>query len=1198
MKCPKCQHESPHDAKFCNECANTLEVLCPKCGKANPPGSKFCNECAHNLSLPVERVSKDLSFEEKIEKIQRYLPQGLTEKILSQREKIEGERKQVTVMFCDMEEFTSLVERLGPEEAYSIMDQVYEILIHKVHDYEGTVNEMTGDGILALFGAPIALEDAPQRSIRSAYAIHREMAKFSDNLKQEREITSPLKMRIGIHTGPVVVGTLGNDLRVEFKAVGDTINLASRMENIAQPGTIYVTEATFKLTEGLFRFETLGEKKIKGKESLVKVYRVIGPSTRRTRFDVNADRGLTPFVGRDRELELLLDSFERVRAGRGQAISIVAEAGVGKSRLLYEFRKAVSNEDAIFLEGRCLSYSRGVAFYPIIDILKANFDIREGDRHSDISEKIKEGLKIVRADEGSTLPYILELLSIKESGIDKLSLSPEGKKDRIMEAVKRITLKGAEIRPLILAYEDLHWMDKSSEDILKNVLESIPGARILMIFTYRPEFVHTWGGKSYHNQVTLNRLSNRETHAMVTSLLGTEEIDTLLEDLILEKTEGIPFFIEEFIKSLKDLKIIETKDNKYFLAKDIEELTLPSTIQDVIMARVDSLPEGVKEVLRTGSAIEREFSYELIKRVMGIPEQELLSYLSILKDSELIYERGIYPQSTCIFKHALTRQVVYDSIMTNRKKRLHEEIGNAIEEVHKDNLDEHYTVLADQYIMSENYVKGIDYSIKAGDRAAGLFAWNEARNHYSTALGMLEEENTGQRAEVLKKLAVVAMSELDVDASLNYGQSALSLFEKLGDTKSQLDVLMHIQSIYSGGYMDGSMEDKALKYLEKAVTIVEKEPDNQEKGLIYQRTAHLYLHRGEPATTLVWSQKAEDLFARLCIPMGTSLGTALTYTGQIDAGFAYNEKNWDLVLKAGNPLIMALLGHELSLTRALVKDVPKGREWGERILPEVKKAGGRFEGFLLRPMALIYALSGEVSKADEACQAEKQIESKTLMSCFFEDAACIGFHYMRQGAWSRSREYLEWAISIHQERNNVAAIGACYYTLGHLNLEQKKYDESEKLLLNSLDICQKGENIIFELWVLPLICELYLKKGEPKKATEYLERGFELLKPDQNWYGLPASLYLNKAMFATGEQNWDMATEFFEKAIYLNRQYQLPWDEAKTFYGLGLMAFVRDQAGDREIAHQKFDCALEIFEKIGAKKDVEKVLAKKKLLMK
>jgi predicted ATPase len=586
-----------------------------------------------------------------------------------------------------------------------------------VHDYEGTVNEMTGDGIMALFGAPIALEDAPQRAIRSAHAIHREMSKFSDKTKQEKENIPPIKMRIGIHTGPVVVGTLGNDLRVEFKAVGDTVNLASRMEGLAAPGATFVSDETFKLTEGFFRFEALGAQEIKGKEEIVNVFRVIAPSSSRTRFDVSAERGLTPFVGKQRELELLLDGFERAKAEQGQAISIMAEAGVGKSRLLYEFRKAVSNEDVIFQEGKCLSYSKGVANHPIIDIVKSNSNIKEGDGDADIREKLKRGLSILGVDEASTLPYFLELLSVKDSGVDPLALSPDGRKDRIIEALNRSTIKASQIRPLIMAIEDLHWIDKSSEDTLKALLDRIAGERIFLIFTYRPEYVHTWGTKSYHSQITLNRLSNRESLTMVNNLLGSEDIESDLEKLILEKTEGIPFFIEEFIKSLKDLKFIEIHNSTYQLAKKVEAVSIPSTIQDVIMARVDALSEEAKEVIQTGSVIEREFSYVLIKQVMDLPEQDLLSRLSILKDSELLFERGIYPDSVYIFKHALTREVVYDSILTLKKKELHNKIGQSIVQVYKDNLHEHYGVLAEHFISSENYDKGAEYCKLAGRKA-------------------------------------------------------------------------------------------------------------------------------------------------------------------------------------------------------------------------------------------------------------------------------------------------------------------------------------------------------------------------------------------------------------------------------------------------------------------------------------------------
>jgi predicted ATPase/class 3 adenylate cyclase len=827
MKCPKCQFDNAKGIKFCVECGTKLEIICPKCGFGNLPSHKFCGECGHDFKKPSKAPPKDLTFDEKLTKIQRYLPKGLTEKILSQRDRIEGERKHVTVMFCDMEGFTQLSEKLGPEESYTIMDKVYEILIHKVHDYEGTVNEFTGDGIMALFGAPIALEDAPQRAIRSAYAIHREMTRFSDKVKQKKKNILHLKLRIGIHTGPVVVGTLGNDLRVEFKAVGDTVNLASRMEGLAEPASTYVTEDTYRLTEGLFRFEALGEYSVKGRADTVKAYRVIAPSTRMTRFDVSAERGLTPFIGRERELELLLDSFERSKAGRGQAFSIISEAGAGKSRLLYEFRKVVSNEDVTFMEGKCLSYSRGVAYFPVIDIVKSNFNIVENDRDFEIREKLKKGLEILDTDESATLPYLLELLSVTDSDDDPINLSPEARKDRIIEALNRITVKASQSRPVIMAIEDLHWIDKSSENTLKALFDNISGEKIFLIFTYRPEFVHTWGTKSYHNQINLTRLSNRESLEMVTYLLGTKEIDREIEELTLEKTEGIPFFIEEFIKSLKELKIIERKDNTYQLAKDIHAVTIPSTIQDVIMARVDLLPADAKELLQIGSVIEREFSYELIRRVKELPQDELLSNLSVLKDSELLYERGIYPESIYIFKHALTRTVVYDSILTKRKKNLHENIGNAIEDLYKNDITEHYGALTEHYIISENYEKAAEYSKLAGRLAQKESAFNEAIYYANIRVSCLEHlprtKDAQQRIIDARTFLGLYYSQMNYHAEgMKSIESIIDLAMKHGNKRSLAQIYIIIGSHHAVVKEDFS---KSAENFKKAIKISEEVND-------------------------------------------------------------------------------------------------------------------------------------------------------------------------------------------------------------------------------------------------------------------------------------------------------------------------------------------------------------------------------------
>jgi predicted ATPase/class 3 adenylate cyclase len=782
----------------------------------------FCDECGNKVALSTEQPSKDLTFDEKLEKIQKYLPRGLTEKILSERDKIEGEKKQVTVMFCDMEGFTHFTEKLGPEEVYGIMDQVYETLIHKVHDYEGTVNEMTGDGIMALFGAPIALEDAPQRAIRSAYAIHREMVKFSDQIKKEKDINA-VKMRIGIHTGPVVVGTLGNDLRVEFKAVGDTVNLASRMEGLAEPGTTYVTEDTFRLTEGLFRFEAMGEKEVQGKEKAVRIYRVIAPSSMKTRFDVSAERGLTQFVGRERELELLLDGLERSKQGRGQAISIMAEAGLGKSRLLYEFRKLVTHENVSFLEGKCLSYSRGIAYYPIIDVLKSNFNILKDDRELDVKIKVKKGINAIGVNEGNTLPYLLEMLSVKDSGIETIPMSPETKKDRILNALKQIVLKGSGQRPLIMAVEDLHWIDKTSENVLRYLLESISAARVLLIFTYRPEFVHTWSSKTYHSHVSLNRLSNRASLDMAKNLLEVQRIETNLDELILEKTEGVPFYIEEFIRSLKDLEVIEKRNDMYYLSRDAQTMAIPSRIHDVIMARVDCLSQDAKKILQIGSVIGREFDHNLLREVTKLPESELLSQLSRLKDFELLYERGIYPDSTYIFKHALTQDAAYQSLLTNTRYNYHRNIAQVLEQKFPEITETEPELLGHHFTEGGLEERAIPYWQQAGRRAIGRSTYEEAVMHLHKGLEALENlPDTPNRIQ--QELAMQASLGHAFLATKGLGASeaeqafnrARELCQHAEETPEVFDVVLGLRRLYFGHAEHRTAKELGGKLIELA----------------------------------------------------------------------------------------------------------------------------------------------------------------------------------------------------------------------------------------------------------------------------------------------------------------------------------------------------------------------------------------------
>ena len=1073
MKCSNCRFENPEGMKFCGRCGKKLERFCPSCNFSNPLRFTFCGNCGHDLSIPSPPAFKELSSDEKIEKIQSYLPKSLTEKVLSQRDRIEGERKQVTVMFCDMKGSTQLTEKLGAEETFSLIDQIYSILIQKVHEYEGTVNELRGDGILALFGVPIAIEDAPQRAIRSALAIHREITRFHDKIKDASKIP-PILLRIGINTGPVVVGTVGNDLRVHFTAVGDTINLASRVEGLAEPGTTYVTEDTFKLTEGFFRFEALGKKEVKGKEELVNVYRVISHSTRRTRFDVSAERGLTPFVGRDRELELLLDGFERCKTGRGQAFSIVAEAGIGKSRLLYEFRKSVTNEELTFLEGKCLSYSRNVAYHLHTDILKANFNIREGDNDPEIIEKVKKGLKVLGADEISTLPYLLELLPVKESSIDKTHIDPELMKDRIKEAIRQIVLLGSESRPLILAYEDIHWADSSSEEILSYVLDSIPGARVFIIFTYRPEFLHTWGGKSFHNQLTLNRLSNRESLAMVNYILDTENIDKVLEELILTNAEGVPFFIEEFLKSLKDLRIIEIKDGKYHIAKHIQQVTVPSTIEDMIMARVDSLTDDAKELLQIASVIEREFEYELIKQVFGSLEQDLLTRLSILKESELLYERGIYPQSTYIFKHSLTREVVYNSLLLKRRKEVHEKIGKSIIDLHSNRLEEFYEVLSYHYSRSNDLGNALQYLRLSGDKAIRKQSYLEAYHFYKEAIVVLNklpktEENKRKQLAIVNLMYVpTGLGSVGMpDEYLQILQKGEALAIELGDIKSTI----YIQSLIGSYYFFKGDPLRALSFNKKSFAAAQDTKDIELIGSTADDLAIVYL--------------AVGLYLDLVNILPSVLDMLETNGKQFERLMGRNFNHY------------SILSGMCGLAYFCLGNFQKGEAFFKKGLQTAVTIGqDQTIGMVEYLCGLGYLVKGDWMLASEHLKFSINCLEKVKYSSEFGMARSgLGYACSHLGDLETGRKHIEAGIAIKRESGIETGLADQYFQLGHCQLESGDPGRARDSVENALELSQRHHEKLVEgqclIWLGKVLYGM--QPAEVNQAEDSIQRGISIL---------------------------------------------------------------------------------------------------------
>ena len=567
-----------------------------------------------------------------------------------------------------------------------------------------------------------------------------------------------------------------------------------------------------------------------------------------------------PFQGRERELELLLDGFERAKAGRGQAFSIVAEAGIGKSRLLYEFRKAVTDQDIHFMEGKCLSYRRNVPHYPIIDILKPNFDIKASDSADRIIEKIKAALTFLDIPGEDALFILLDFFSIKHSA-PKLTLWPGTLKNRVIKVLEQIVLKFSQIKPLVIAIEDLHWVDKGFEEIFKSWLESLANARVCLIFTFRPVYRLTWGSKSHHNQLTLNRLSNRESLGMAAALLSSFEIHRDLEVLILEKTEGIPFFIEELIRSLGNLNIIRTENGQSLLAGDTQEIAIPSTIQDVIMSRVDGMPDEAKELLQLAAMIEREFDHILLKEASGLEDAELLSRLAFLKDRELIYERGIYPDATYVFAHALTREVVLASILSGKMETLCIVVGRAMEKIHKDALWEYTEILAEYFLRGRDYKTAETYYKLSGRKAQKTASFTTAISHVKRRIHCLEQLPIDRKKEkqiiaARIYIGLYCMQMVSPVEAKSAVDPILEIAEKKGDKRS-ITLIYNILAVYY--HLSEEDYSRAKAYYHKAERFGHELNDTLALALVHNNLGFFLADQGKFDESLVHLDQAQAL---------------------------------------------------------------------------------------------------------------------------------------------------------------------------------------------------------------------------------------------------------------------------------------------------------------------------------------------------
>jgi len=719
MRCTN-DHDNRDDAAFCIECGARLTRTCPACARELPPAARFCDACGTPVAPDAVRPPAPAYAP----------PPHLAEKIRRERASIQGERRNVTVLFIDAVGSTAAGERTDDESYHRIVQGCTERMIDAVNRYEGTVTQFRGDGIMAVFGAPIAHEDSARRAVAAAAAMRDALREYARELAEQG--AKGFAYRIGLNTGPVIVGSIGSDLTMDYTAIGDTVNLAARMEQWAPPWSIYITRATQRHVAPYFELRDLGALEVKGKGETVRAYEVLRELPQRTRLDASADRGLTAYVGREEELDLLRGYFETARRGHGQVVFVSGEPGMGKSRLTLEFRRSLG-DDARWLEGRCISWGRNFPYLPIVDIVRDAFNIEEGDSDDAIAARM-EGATAAwdeAACEASS-PFLRDLLNI-DPGAAARRLDPSERRKLTLEALRTLVMQESRRRPLVIAVEDLHWIDEPSEEALAAIVDAVASLPVLLLITYRPGYVHGLGDRSYFARIALRNLPEEASAHIVEDVLKAEYLPAELQRMIVAKAEGNPFFIEEVSRALIEGGVLRPRNGSYALARPVSEVTIPDTIQEVILSRIDRLEQRAREAVQYASVIGREFPVRLLRHIAGA-EHELDALLRELKSLELIYEKAYFPELEYMFKHALTHEVALSTLLHERRRELHRVVAAAIEQLYADRLAEQYEALAYHYYQGEEWEKACHYAKIVAERADKLFAPRAVVEHITRAI--------------------------------------------------------------------------------------------------------------------------------------------------------------------------------------------------------------------------------------------------------------------------------------------------------------------------------------------------------------------------------------------------------------------------------------------------------------------------------
>ena len=932
-------------------------MRCPSCGFENPEAQKFCGECGRKLASPAPV---------------RYTPPHLAERLLAEQGALdgraarEGERKTVTALFADIKGSMDLIESLDVEEARAVVDPTLQLMMDAVHRYEGYVAQATGDGIFALFGAPIAHEDHPQRALFAALSMQEEIGRYAKKLRLDKGIN--LEIRVGINTGEVVLRSVRkDDLRTDYVPIGHSTSLAARMESLAAPGTIVVSEYTQKLVEGRFQLHALGPARVKGVSHPVELFEVVGVGSVRTRLELSERRGLVRFVGRERELAEVRRAFELANQGRGQIVAVVGDPGVGKSRLLHEFGRK-GQAGCLFLEASAVSHGKAYPYLPLIELLRSYFRLSAEDAEETRREKVVGKVRALDEQLEDAVPYLLSLVGVADAAAS-LQMDAEIRRKRTVDAVKRLLLRETLVQPVVLIVEDLHWMDGETEAFLDSLGESIASARLLLITNYRPEYRHRWASRSNYTQVRLDPLDEGSIREMLAALLGGDETLDGLKKLIIAKTEGNPFFTEEIVRELFERGVL-ARNGGIRLTRAVTAVDIPTTVDGVLTSRIDRLSDEEKTLLQSAAVIGREFPWSLIRCVADLSDDDLHRLLSRLQRAELVFERPAFPEPEYVFKHALTREASYGSVLAERRRELHERTARAIETLFADRLEDHYGELAEHYTRSGNVEKAIDYLTLAGRYAIQRSRYSEGAARLREALAILPLLDSPAEA-IRRELGVQTALGPALIAMHGYGAPEVAhtysradeLSQGGGDPRRRFSVL---RGLWVSRFVHSKYRE-ALAMGRELLTIAESLDDANLRLDAHRAIGEPLLHLGELAEARSHLEQAaallgpmrrgsiaeiRDLSAPACL---SYLSWTLWMLGHADQALRESEHAIALARDVEDPHNLALALAFSAQTRVFRRDTARGREEAraaialatEHGFPQWKAIGEVLEGWAI-----------------------------------------------------------------------------------------------------------------------------------------------------------------------------------------------------------------------------------------------------------